>query len=464
MNTKARTAEDIRREIAEHLVTIAGNVPAGTSTKEIFRRVETRLAHPEINGRMVKALWYREVKNIPAHIADHVRCQVESKPASAFVIDADGRIRGTSPGPVLAPIRGRVETSRICLEISPSRAPYQGVATLRHWLLSLLTEPRPFRLTDLDRGTVAEVSNPIAALDRLEDWLRESPGRPAALAEGPCMLADDRGVRPIDAATLAGFGIHPDADYDVAAFLARNHGVVVFLSEGQTLQVLARASGRSTRAVENAAAYLSLRSERVRIVVWWCGTWLRETESEGDAAAQRLRRLCSLRKPDKPPADYEGTRVRLDDVPERDLVPYRPLLSLVGARFDTAAYARLLSSGVGDRLTIAEVDGAATRIVYFPYGPDYYGGNWPLRAVGRSIRDQPDQSYGAAVEQRYVEAVRDNVIHFERVRATIRESSGRLAGDCRRSSYTRLILPFGEGRERLAVAYSAFTRQPGTAG
>lgn len=56
MSTKMRSAEDIRREIAEHLVAIAGNVPAGTSTKEIFRRVEVRLAHPEINGRVVKAL------------------------------------------------------------------------------------------------------------------------------------------------------------------------------------------------------------------------------------------------------------------------------------------------------------------------------------------------------------------------------------------------------------------------
>ena len=464
MSTKMRSAEDIQREIAEHLVAIAGNVPAGTSTKEIFRRIETRLAHPEINGRMVKALWYREVKNIPAHIADHVRTQVEARPDAAFVIDAEGRIRGASQGQVLAPIRGRVEASRISLEISPSQAPYQGVATLRHWLLSLLTEPRPFRLTDLDRGSVVEVSNPIAALDRLEDWLRESPGRPAALVEGPGMLADDQGVRPLDAATLASFGVHPDADYDVAAFLVRNRGVVVFFPEGPALQVLARANGRSTRAVENAAAYLALRSERVKLAVWWCGTWLRETESGGQGAAQRLRRLCSLRKPDKPPADYEGSRVRLEDVPERDLIPYRALLSLVGARFDTAAYARLLSSGVGDRLTIAEVDGASTRIVYFPYGPDYYGGTWPLRAVGRAIRDQPDANYGLAVERCYVEAARDNVVDFERVRATIRESTGRLSGDCRRSSYSRLIVPFGEGGERLAVAYSAFTPQPGTAG
>ena len=191
MTTKMRSAEDIRREIAEHLVSIAGNMPAGTSTKEIFRRVETRLAHPEINGRMVKALWYREVKNIPAQIADHVRAQVEAKPDAAFIIDMDGRIRAAT-GSALAPIRGRVEASRITLEISPMHAPYQGIATLRHWLLSLLLEPRSFRVVDLDRGSIVEVSGPLAALDRLEEWLKNVPGRSTALASGPAMVNGDR--------------------------------------------------------------------------------------------------------------------------------------------------------------------------------------------------------------------------------------------------------------------------------
>lgn len=463
MTTKMRSAEDIRREIAEHLVAIAGNVPAGTSTKEIFRRVETRLAHPEINGRMVKALWYREVKNIPAHIADHVRAQVEAKPDAAFIIDMDGRIRAAT-GSALAPIRGRVEASRITLEISPTHAPYQGIATLRHWLLSLLLEPRPFRVVDIDRGSIVEVSGPLAALDRLEEWLKNVPGRSTALASGPAMVADEHGVRPLDSAALESFGIHPDADYDAAAFLARNLGVVIIVPEGPRLQVMARAAGRQIRSVDQAAKYLALRPEAVRLAVWWCGSWLRESGSEGRAAGQRLRQLCRLSQPATQPSAYEGQRLRLDAASERDLAPFRPLLNLMGRPFDSAVFSQLLASGAGDRLTIVEVADDTTRFVYYPYGPDYYNSDWAFRAIGKSIKDQPDELYGAAVERRYVEAVRDNAVHFESVSATIRESAGRLAGERRRSSYTRLIVPFADRGQRLAVAYSAFIPQPGTAG
>ncbi len=462
--TKARTADDIRREIAEHLVSIAGPMPAGTSTKEIFRHVETRLAHPEINGRMVKALWYREVKNIPAHIADHVRSLSEAKPASSFIIDAEGRIRGSVPGPMLAPIRGRVEAARIGIEISPSRAPYQGVATLRHWLLSLLTEQRPFRLTDLDRGNVVEVSGALAVLDRLEEWLKEAPGRPASLVHGPAMFADERGVRPLDPAALESFGVHPDADYDVAAYLARNLGIVTFIADGQGHQVFARASGKTTRAVENAAAYLALRTEPVRLGIWWGDSWVRERNPDGPMAAVRLRRLAALPQPAGSVDPYEAERMRVDDVSARELAPFQPLLNLMGRPFDSNAIGALLSSGVGDRMTVTEASAEGPRFVYFPYGPDYYGSSWALRAVGRLMRNQPDKAYGLKVEQRYAEALRGNVVHFERIRATIMEAGGRTASDRRRSSYTRLIVPFTEGRRRLAVSYTVLTQLPGTTG
>jgi len=462
MNLPMRTAEDIRREVAEHLVAIAGVVPAGTSTKEILRRVETRLAHPEINGRMVKALWYREVKNIPAHIADHIRSRVEAKPEAAFVIDADGRIRGAAQN-TLAPIRGRVEASRISLDISPTKAPYQGVATLRHWLLSLLTEPRPIRLTDLDRGMVVEVSGPLAALDRLEDMLREQPGRPRTLIEGPAMFADDLGVRPLNSEALERFGIHPEADYDVPAFLARNMGVVTIVRHGDGLQVMARASDRSTRSIENAATYLALRMEPTRLGVWWSGTWLRESNEDGAVAATRLRHLTKLDQPSAPLPVYEGERVAIDEVSAMELAPFHPLLSLYGRRFDNGALGQLFSLGIGDRMTIVEASSEGPRFVYFPYGPDYYGRDWALQAVGRVMRDQPDKEYGLAVERRYVEALSDNVIHFERVRATIKETGAR-PGESRRSSYSRLIVPFNEGRRRLVASYTVLTRQPGRAG
>ena len=278
------------------------------------------------------------------------------------------------------------------------------------------------------------------------------------------MFADDHGVRPLNSEALERFGIHPEADYDVTAFLARNMGVITIVRQGDGLQVLARASNCLTRAIEHAAAYLALRNEPTRIGVWWSNSWLRERNPDGAIAAARLRQLTQLDQPSAPLPVYEGQRVGIDQVSAMELAPFQPLLSLFGRRLDNGAIGHLFSLGIGDRMTIAEASSEGPRIVFFPYGPDYYGRDWALQAVGRVIRNQPDKEYGLAVERRYTEALSDNVIHFERVRATIKESGERPGSESRRSSYSRLIVPFTEGRRRVVASYSVLTRQPGTVG
>ncbi len=460
MVMKISTPEEIRDEVVSLLRSIAGPVPAGTSSKGLLQRLEAKLSHPDLPARTIKALWYLEVKAVPAHIADYLRVRAAERSEASFVIDEAGTIRRSVGAGSPVAIRVQVEPDRIFIEISPARIGYLGAATLRHWLLSLLMEQRPYRLLNLDSRARCEAVGALAVLDRIETWLKTARSGAASLVDGPAMVADAVGVRPLDPAALDAYGIHPQADYDVTTFLARNMGVVVILSEGGHLKVLARAGACSIRTLAHASTYLSVRSEPVQMAIWWGGSWLRESEPNGLVAAGRLRLLSGLKEPSSPPHRYVGERLRVEEVPETELAPYRHLLSLSGSRFDMAAYSRLLGSGLGDRMTIAEVEDGKTRVVYCPYGPDYNGAGWVLNAVGRPIRDQPDEAYGAAVERRYVGAVADNVVHFERVRATIKETAGRFAGDSRRSSYSRLIVPFEEGGKKLAVGYAALTPQP----
>lgn len=86
----------------------------------------------------------------------------------------------------------------------------------------------------------------------------------------------------------------------------------------------------------------------MRLAVWWCGTWLRERDTDGVAAGQQLRRLCALGSPSPPPASYEGERVRFESVSERELAPFRLLLPLREAVRRDRQYARQLR-GIADQ-------------------------------------------------------------------------------------------------------------------
>lgn len=64
------TAEQVKDEISVLLRRLADPVVAGESVKALIRRASVRAGLP--HGQ-TKRLWYAEVHNIPAHIADHIR-------------------------------------------------------------------------------------------------------------------------------------------------------------------------------------------------------------------------------------------------------------------------------------------------------------------------------------------------------------------------------------------------------
>ena len=139
-------AEAIRAEIAGRLRTIAGSRSADETVKGAINRATRKLAHPELTPGLVKRLWYGEVQIVPAHLADHIRRCAENRPSTAFAIGADGRIRALDGLSGRASIIVRADDHRVTIEVSSGHAPYGGIATLRSWLLGLVSDRRPFRL------------------------------------------------------------------------------------------------------------------------------------------------------------------------------------------------------------------------------------------------------------------------------------------------------------------------------
>jgi hypothetical protein len=65
-----RTSEDIQNEISALLRRLADPVTAGESVKACIRRASQRAGLPY---GQAKRAWYKEWRNIPAHVADEIR-------------------------------------------------------------------------------------------------------------------------------------------------------------------------------------------------------------------------------------------------------------------------------------------------------------------------------------------------------------------------------------------------------
>lgn len=65
-----RTAEGVQAEISALLKRLADPVTAGESVKSCIRLASMRAGIPY---NQTKKLWYREIRNIPAFVADQVR-------------------------------------------------------------------------------------------------------------------------------------------------------------------------------------------------------------------------------------------------------------------------------------------------------------------------------------------------------------------------------------------------------
>jgi hypothetical protein len=457
-------AETVRAEIAGLLRRIADASSSGDTIKVLIGRAASRLRHPDLSEGVVKRLWYGEVPAIAAHLADHIRMVAEPRASAGFVIDIDGRIRASRVPGERPPISVSLDAERVTIELQANRVPFGGLGSLRNWLLTMMGDGRIFRVVDADRGAIMTARSSIGALDLIEDAMRASPERAAALVEDAAYIADEDGLRPLNGLALDAYGIGEDAAYDPAVFLARNADVVVFRPSRGRLEVLTRTRARPSRAFDHARAWLAAQTGTVRLRVWWTDGWLNEVVEGGPAAAARLAQLIRLQRPASGLPVYEGERLNLDQVPNAEMRPFLPLLGLAGQRFDKQAFGALLAQGLGERMWLTRIGDGTARFVFVPLGPDYYARNWCFHAVGRRVSDQPDTRYGAAVEQRFVDAVKDGTPHVERVRARIREhdDSGR-PGETRHASYLRLVVPVESDGETLALSFSSLTRPPAAA-
>jgi len=457
-------AAAVRTEIAGLLRRIAGGSSSSDTVKMLIGRATSRLRHPDLSEGVVKRLWYGEVPSIAAHLADHIRIVAEPRASAGFVIDTDGRIRGSRTPGERPPIAVSLDAERVTIELQASQVPFGGLGSLRSWLLTMMGDGRVFRVVDAERGSILTARSSIGALDLIEDAMRASPERAPALVDGAAYIADEDGLRPLNGIALGAYGIGEDAAYDPAVFLARNADVVIFRPVRGRLEVLTRTRQKASRAFDHGRAWLAAQSGTIRLRVWWTDGWLSEVVEGGPAAAARLAQLVRLQRPAGNLPAYEGKRLSLDQLPNAEIQPFQPLLGLAGQRFDKQAFGALLAQGLGERMWLTRIEDGAARFVFVPLGPDYYARNWCFHAVGRRVSDQPDTRYGEAIEQRFVEAANGSAPHVERVRARIREhdDAGR-PGETRHANYLRLVVPVEADGEKLVLSFSSLTRPPAAA-
>jgi len=455
-------SQAIRDEMSTRLRALAGSPAAGESVKSQILRATRRLAHPQLTASIVKRLWYGEIRIVPAHLADHIRAAGEPRSEEGFIIDADGHVRARAGNGIRHhPVAVGFGRETVTIELRPSTVSAGGLGTLRNWLLSMISDPRGFRVVDVDRATLSPPSNALKALDRIEEAMKETQGRYGSLVHGMAMIADENGVRELNEAVLAELGISPESSCDVALYLARNLDVVVFQPIGGRTDVLARARGTATRAVIHARAWLACQTAPARLRIHWGEGWLSEPVPDGSIAAARLMQLVHLDHAGQKQPLYLAERIELDDVPAREMEPLRPMLSVLSRGFNQHTFNELMDRRLAHRLWAVGIDGGRATFKFVPVGPDYYGKSFAFDAVGQRVADQPDGVYGRAVEKALVEAASFSRPYFERVRARIREhGDDGTPGVVRIARYGRLVVPIDAKR---VVTVSSLTPPPAVA-
>lgn len=451
-------AEAVRAEMSMRLRDLAGPPGAGENVKSQILRVARRLAHPELTTSFVKRLWYGEIQVVAAHLADHIRVASEPRLEDGFIIDADGRVRARMRKGEQHPVAVEFGRDMITVEIRSGGVSSGGLVTLRNWLLSMMSDTRGFRVVDVDRATLSPSSNALTALDRIEEAMKHAQGRYVPLIEGMAMIADENGVRALDEAALADLGVSPESTYDVAKYLARNLDVVVFQTIAGRVDVIARARGLITRAVVHARAWLSCQHGPARLRIHCGEGWLSEPAINGSMAAARLFQLVQFDRTGSRQPLYAAERIRLEDVPAREMEPLLPILGVLSRGFNQDIFNELVDKRLAHRLWVVGVDDGRAVFKFVPRGPDYYARSFAFDAIGQRVADQPDHAYGAAVEKALVEASTFSRPHFERVRARIREhADDGTPGEVRIANYGRMVVPIDSRR---VVTISSLTPPP----
>lgn len=438
---------------------LAGVPRAGENVKSQILRVTRHLAHPHLTFSVVKRMWYGEVNEVAAHLADHIRAVCEPRRQDGFVIDVEGHVRARIDGTASThPVTVGFGRDLVTVELKASTVSAGGLGTLRNWLLSMMSDRRDFRIVDLDRSVLSTSSNSLSALDVIEGMMKETQGRFRSLVEGTAMIADENGIRELNEQVLDEYGISPESTCDVARYLVRNLDVVVFQPIAGRIDVLARARGSISRAVIHARAWLACQTGPARLRIHWGEGWISEPAPTGSTAAARLVQLVHLEKTGSGVPLYRSQRIALDDLPAREMEPLGPMLNILSRGLNQHIFNELIDRRLAHRLWVVGIDDGRATFKFVPGGPDYYGPSFAFDAIGRRVSDQPDSAYGAEVEKALVEASTFSQPYFERVSARIREhADDGTPGVVRIARYGRLVVPIDARR---VVTVSSLTPPP----
>ena len=256
------------------------------------------------------------------------------EPAQAgFAVDGRGRIvaLGTPGDATAATIRfGR---ERVTIDVDTPSLSVPSMVVLRHWLLTMATEDRPFQIIESGLSRAFQPPSALDALACLELLLLSRSISPSHLPGSLPLVGGPRGIVPLDDQVKARLGMLKGSDREAAIRLVRSLDRIVFLLEASCLTVLAPA-GASPETLRHARAWLSAQGgDAIRLRVWLGHGWVNEVAGSGPAAGRRLAELASLGRLDAPPPAYRGHRIRAEEMSADEIRFFAPLLALAGTTF-----------------------------------------------------------------------------------------------------------------------------------
>lgn len=449
------TALAVRREVQELLREIAGPKLPRETIKGAINRVVTSLDHPELEAGTVKRFWYAEQTVMPAHLVDYIRRRSPRRANRSFTIDRSGRVSMPPLAGAVPVITVLLDDERITVQLHVQSPGSAAASILKQWLLTMLSDPRPFRIVDVLHHRISQRRSAVEALDYLDGFGRDKSLSSDLGGEAVAMAAQAAGVSTL--ADLAKTLTEKTASNprDLAALLVRTHDCIAFVPGSDLLTVFAKPS-TSLACREVALSWLMSQGiSKVRLRIWLSHSWIAETYSSLSEACDRLYTIFSAQSLAIPTPRYSGRRVRAEQLEEDESRLLAPILNLPHNEFDETAVTSLLRSGYADRLFLIRIRDGYGQFINYPSGFDFVGSAWRLTAPGLRIVDQPDRSYGEYVNQRFLEAAKEGTPHVEHVHALIHESDDDASlKEMRSVHYIRVAVPCHNGRDQIVISYT----------
>ncbi len=241
---------------------------------------------------------------------------------------------------------------------------------------------------------------------------------------------------------------YPDADFDIAGYAVRNLGWIDVRMNPPSGAIRAefRALTVSFGAVSALYALLSNQTwNDIRFEYDLFG-WMTDSYDDNRSACAGLHFVVQnvidfFQHPPYTSVDKSPGLLREEGTASSKMLG--SVLSLwqerSGQITDDVTH-KLREIGILPRLMLIDVDktGEDARFRYIGAGFTVYGDRWPREAIGRNIREQPDQAYGARVAKSCIVAAQSAQPNYSHVDACI----GVPGRDPRRSRYKCLKTPW----------------------